>query len=64
MATVTGLTAARMLEIEAASIIDGEVVDGHLILAKHDGNPIDAGPVTGPRVQRALRVRRVLCDSR
>lgn len=48
MATVTGLTAARMQEIEAASVIDGEIVAGHLILTKHDGTQIDAGPVVGP----------------
>lgn len=48
MATVTGLTASRMLEIEAESIIDGEVVAGNLILTKHDGTEINAGPVTGP----------------
>jgi microcystin-dependent protein len=48
MATVTGLTADRMLEIEAASIIDGEIVDGKLILTKHDGTQIDAGNVEGP----------------
>lgn len=48
MATITGLTAARMLEIEDASIIDGEIVSGHLILTKHDGTTIDAGPVVGP----------------
>lgn len=44
MATVTGLTAARMLEIEAASVVDGEINGtGHLILTKHDGTQIDAG---------------------
>jgi len=48
MATVTGLTADRMLAIEAASIVDGEVVGDHLILTKHDGSQIDAGVVTGP----------------
>jgi microcystin-dependent protein len=48
MATVTGLTAERMLEIESASVVDGEIVDGHLILTKYDGTEIDAGPVTGP----------------
>jgi microcystin-dependent protein len=48
MATVTGLTAARMLEIEDASIVDGEIVSGNLILTKHDGTTIDAGPVLGP----------------
>jgi hypothetical protein len=48
MATVTGLTADRMLEIEAASVIDGDVVDGHLILTQHGGDTIDAGSVVGP----------------
>lgn len=47
MTTVTGLTAERMLEIEAASVIDGDVIDEHLILTKHDGSTIDAGVVTG-----------------
>lgn len=49
MATVTGLTAERMIEIEAASVVDGEVVDGDLILSKHDGSAIDAGSVIGPQ---------------
>jgi hypothetical protein len=48
MATITGLTAERMLEIEAASIVDGEIIADHLILTKQDGSPIDAGVVTGP----------------
>jgi microcystin-dependent protein len=48
MATITGLTAARMLEIEGESIIDGEIVGGNLILTKHDGTTINAGPVVGP----------------
>lgn len=48
MATVTGLTADRMLEIEAASVVDGKVVSGDLILTKHDGTTIDAGSVIGP----------------
>jgi len=48
MATVTGLTADRMLAIEGASVVDGEIVGGNLILTKHDGNTIDAGPVLGP----------------
>ncbi len=44
MATVTGLTAARMLAIEAASVVDGEIdVSGHLILTTHGGSTIDAG---------------------
>lgn len=49
MATITGLTAERMLEIEGNSITDGEIrVDGHLWLIQRDGDPIDAGPVIGP----------------
>lgn len=44
MATVTGLTAERMLEIEAASVVDGELDDtGSLILTRKDGQTIDAG---------------------
>lgn len=47
MATVTVLTAERMLEIEAESIVGGAVdpVTGHLILVRHNGTVIDAGPV-------------------
>jgi microcystin-dependent protein len=49
MATVTGLTAARMLEIEAASVVDGEVdISGNLILSTHGGTSINAGSVIGP----------------
>ncbi len=44
MATVTGLTADRMLAIEAASVVSGEIDDdGHLILTTHGGDEIDAG---------------------
>ncbi|MCA9392282.1 hypothetical protein KC614_03705 [candidate division WWE3 bacterium] len=49
MTTVTGLTAARMAEIEAASIVDGEVVGDNLILKKFDTSTIDAGNVRGPK---------------
>jgi microcystin-dependent protein len=48
MATITGLTADRMLAIEGASVVEGEIVDGKLILTKHDGTTIDAGSVIGP----------------
>lgn len=49
MATVTGLTAARMLEIEDASVVDGAVNgSGNLILTTHGGGTIDAGNVIGP----------------
>ena len=48
MATVTGLTAARMLEIEAACITAGAVLlDGHLRLTRVDGSFVDAGYVKG-----------------
>lgn len=48
MATITGLTADRMLEIEDASIVDGDVIAGDLILTKHGGAQINAGSVIGP----------------
>lgn len=44
MAQVTGLTAERMLAIEAGSVVSGLVrADGHLILTHHDGSQTDAG---------------------
>lgn len=50
MATITGLTAERMLEIEGATVVGGEIVGGHLILHKHDGTTVDAGPMPpGPQ---------------
>lgn len=49
MAIVTGLTAARMAAIEAASVIDGDIVGDNLILTKHDGGTINAGNVRGPQ---------------
>jgi len=46
VATITGLTASRMLAIEAATIVDGDFDSaGHLILEKHDGTQIDVGHV-------------------
>ncbi len=48
MAIITGLTAERMEEIEAASIVDGSIVGDNLILEKHDGSTINAGNVRGP----------------
>lgn len=50
MAVVTGLTAPRMLAIEAASIVGGAVNgSGELILTKHSGATINAGSVIGPQ---------------
>lgn len=48
MATVTGFTAARMLAMEAATIVDGDVVGDNLILTRHDGTTFNAGNVRGP----------------
>ncbi len=48
MATVTVYTAEKMQEIQDGSVVDGDVVSGHLILTKYDGSQIDAGLVEGP----------------
>lgn len=49
MAIVTGLTAAKMLEIANASIVSGVVnIAGRLILRTRGGIEIDAGPVVDP----------------
>lgn len=49
MATITGFTADRMLEIEDGTVVDGEIIGDHLILTKHDGTQIDTGVVVGPQ---------------
>lgn len=49
MATITGLTADRMLAIEGSCVVDGEIIADDLILTKHDGNVINAGHVVGPK---------------
>lgn len=48
MATVTGLTAERMIAMENATVIDGDVVGNNLILRTRDGTTIDTGNVRGP----------------
>ena len=48
MATVTGLTAERMIQMENATVIDGEVVGSDLILITRDGTRINAGYIQGP----------------
>lgn len=48
MATITGLTAARMAAIEAASVISGVVNGDNLILTQFNGTTINAGNVRGP----------------
>lgn len=48
MATVTGFTSSRMLDIEANTVTSGNVdAGGHLILSKHNGSTLDAGKVSG-----------------
>lgn len=47
MATVTGLTAAKMLELANENIIDAEIVGDNLILTTRGGVLIDAGVVVG-----------------
>lgn len=50
MSYVTGLSAARMLAIEAASVVGGYInASGNLILKKFDKSEIDAGLVRGPQ---------------
>lgn len=48
MAVVTGLTAARMLDIENASVVSGSIVEDNLQLVTRGGGTIDAGNVRGP----------------
>ena len=48
MATVTGLTADRMIAMENATVVDGNVVGNNLILVTRDGHQIDTGNVRGP----------------
>jgi len=48
--TVTGLTAARMKEIEAASVVDAEIdADGNLTLITDGGTRIEVGNSRGPQ---------------
>ena len=48
MAVVDGLTKARMLAIEANSVVDGDINEsGNLILTRQNGETIDAGHVVG-----------------
>lgn len=51
MATVTVFTAERTEEIEASSIVSGTInSNGHLVLTRHDGTPIDMGAVSGMKL--------------
>lgn len=48
MATVTGFTAARMLEIEETTVVDGRIDAGDLILIQRNLDEINVGPILGP----------------
>lgn len=55
MGSVTGLTAARMLAIEAACVVDGDVIGGNsLVLTRQDGSTINAGNISRPAVVTTL----------
>lgn len=49
MATVTGLTAEHMLEMEGEQIIMGAVSGGDLMLYQRNGGSINSGNVIGPK---------------
>jgi len=49
MVTITGFTAARMLAMEAATIVSGAISGDNLILTKHDSSTVNAGNVRGPQ---------------
>jgi len=48
MATVTGLTAARMQEIIDATVVSAHITGDDLILVLHDATEVNAGDVRGP----------------
>lgn len=48
MASVTGLTAEKSLELAGQNIVGAHVTAGHLILTRRNGSTIDAGSVIGP----------------
>lgn len=48
MATITGFTAEHMQEIEDGTIVDANLVAGHLVLVRKDGTTVDVGSVVGP----------------
>lgn len=60
MASVSGFTAERMLQIESNTVIDGYIdSSGDLILVKKDGSTVNAGkavgPIAGPEVLAAAQ---------
>jgi hypothetical protein len=62
MTTVTGLTAERMLAIEAESIVDGDISGNDLILTRHDGVQINA-EMCGDRLVPRVRSGRIFQSS-
>ena len=54
MATVDGMSAAKMQEIADASVVEGHVDGDTLILTARDGTQINAGYVRGPQGDPAL----------
>lgn len=48
MATVTAYTKEKSDEIYDSTVVDGDIVTGHLILKTRDNTEIDAGSVIGP----------------
>jgi len=63
MATVTGFTSERMLEIEESTVVDGEIQGDNLILMTRGGTPIDAGNVRGAQgAQGPVGVTHVIQD--
>lgn len=60
MATVTVVTAERTLEIEASSIVAGNVnTAGHLILVRKDGAELDIGAVSGMQLDTGVSYSKV-----
>lgn len=47
MATINGLTATRLLQLEADTVIGAHISGDNLILEQHDGSTIDVGVVRG-----------------
>jgi hypothetical protein len=47
MATVTGFTAERMLEIENTTVVNAHLTGDHLVLETREGTEIDVGSVRG-----------------
>lgn len=53
MDTITALTLAKMLQIEANGVVDADVVVNNLVLTRHDGSTTDLGNVRGPQGRSA-----------